>query len=571
MEQLWKWFHLILFSRFFFLSIVEKHEILTRLILRGVEMVERIKIGKEYIGGELLPILTTGLYRDTLDVLREYIQNAIDAGSQSIEVVIDPDTVSVLDDGRGMTHEEAVNAIRLGITDKDPTIDIGFRGIGIYSAFNLCDTLDIFTKSEKDDLGYVIHFDFSKIRKALLTEQARRNQGLPPSLYLQDLLEDVVYGEKDLNRVVPHRGTMAIMSNLLGETYQHVNNWDHVVSYLQNVVPLPFSSDFKYGPQIEEKFKAEDYRVVPLTLQISRRHSNIYRPYSDSIFTHGGEHAPRFFDIKDAKQKYGFAWICINDARKVLKDRKLRGLLIKKYGFSIATRSYLEPYFARTVFNRRITGEIIIQHPKLIPNAGRNDFESNSTRQAFLSTLSKFIRDISNWANEIQEEDKAKEVLAEVLARLEEINKSLPSIQRDREYLLRLNVELDYLSQQLRIHHKKLKEKEAEQYEKTRKLLKTCQDTVKNALTVEKRSRKRLESTVIKSVQSQALQATERERRHLKDIPSDLLTLLDAYDIIESEGLRKIVAFIDENILRMHLSEEDYRQALASLQEFLEE
>lgn len=110
-------------------------------------MVEKIKFSKQDIGGEILPILTTGLYRNKLDTLREYIQNAIDAKCKKIEVVIDPDTIMVEDDGIGMTFDEARKAIKLGISEKNPTENVGFRGIGIYSAYNLCDKLDIYTRS----------------------------------------------------------------------------------------------------------------------------------------------------------------------------------------------------------------------------------------------------------------------------------------------------------------------------------------------------------------------------------------------------------------------------------------
>ena len=44
----------------------------------------RTRFTKEDIGGEILPILTTGLYRNTLDALREYIQNSIDARTSEI-------------------------------------------------------------------------------------------------------------------------------------------------------------------------------------------------------------------------------------------------------------------------------------------------------------------------------------------------------------------------------------------------------------------------------------------------------------------------------------------------------
>ena len=110
-------------------------------------MKSKIKFGKEDIGGDILPILTTGLYRDVLDTLREYIQNSIDARPKRIELVIDPDTIMVSDNGQGMSAEEARNAIKLGISAKNPAANVGFRGIGVYSAFNLCNTLNIFTRT----------------------------------------------------------------------------------------------------------------------------------------------------------------------------------------------------------------------------------------------------------------------------------------------------------------------------------------------------------------------------------------------------------------------------------------
>ena len=230
-----------------------------------VETSPRVRFSREDIGGELLPILTRGLYRDTLDCLREYIQNAIDAEASRVKVFIDPDVVSVVDDGAGMDEDGARKAMRLGISEKNPLVNIGFRGIGIYSGFNLCDSLEIFTKSAAEEVTYRLFFDFKQIRMELMAEQERRSQGQPPSLYLQRLLEESVFMEPSQDDVIADHGTRVIMSGLLPEAYLRINNWDEVVDYLQNVVPLPFSSEFKFGKEIEGKFEEEDYRVVPLT------------------------------------------------------------------------------------------------------------------------------------------------------------------------------------------------------------------------------------------------------------------------------------------------------------------
>ncbi len=187
----------------------------------------------------------------------------------------------VADDGNGMAFDEARKAIRSGISEKSPLENVGFRGIGIYSAFNLCDALDIYTRADGEPDCYIIHLDFKRIREALLEDHERKKQGKPSSLYLEKLLEETVSVDVDRDGTVPRHGTKAIMSGLLGDIYQDLTDWDKVVSYLQDVVPLPFRDDFKYDSVIQAKFEEEDYRVVPLTLQIGTELSPIFRPYYD--------------------------------------------------------------------------------------------------------------------------------------------------------------------------------------------------------------------------------------------------------------------------------------------------
>ena len=208
-------------------------------------MVEsRVNFTKEDIGGDILPILTTGLYRNTLDALREYIQNAVDAEANDIQLVVDPDVVSLTDNGTGMGIEQARNAIRFGVSDKSPLENVGFRGIGIYSGFNICDSLEVYTKSTSDGNTYKLTFDFYGIRTNLLKEQERRSTGLSPALHLERLLEQSVFMETLGEEEFRGFGTTVIMSGLLPEAYGQINDWDQVVDYLRNVVPLPFALTF---------------------------------------------------------------------------------------------------------------------------------------------------------------------------------------------------------------------------------------------------------------------------------------------------------------------------------------
>lgn len=531
----------------------------------------RVHFSREDIGGELLPILTRGLYRDTLDCLREYIQNAIDAKATKVSLFIDPDVVSVLDDGVGMDLIEARKAIRLGISEKNPLVNIGFRGIGIYSGFNLCDSLEVFTKSSDEDTTYRLFFDFKQIRRELLAEQERRSQGEAPELYLQRLLEQAVFMEPTLDGTIENHGTQVIMSGLLPDAYRRINDWDQVVDYLQNVVPLPFSPKFKFGEVIEEKFEMEDYRVVPLTLQIGDRSQSLHRPYTDAIFRFGGLHPPEFFDLKSGKQEFGFAWVCVNDARQTIKDLSIRGLLIKKFGFSIGDRRYLEPYFGRTVYSRRITGEIIIQHPNLVPNAARSDFEHNSTRQVFSEALPKFTRAVDSWANKIQEDDRAREVLSDIASELSKINEELPIIKRDRERLLKLNAQLSDIDRRIKPHLRRLRLVDPDGLKKNQELLSGVKGFIHEALISQRRSSRQMEKEVVKSVQREAMFPTPAEQERLKSIPQDLISLLDAYGLLESNDLRRFLRHLDENVLKLNLNGDTYLQMIRELRDYLEE
>lgn len=528
--------------------------------------------GKEDIGGEILPILTTGLYQDAFDALREYVQNAIDAAASSIEIVIDPSTVAISDTGHGMNPREARRAIRLGISDKNPTENIGFRGIGIYSAFNLCNRLEIFTKSSRGGPASLITFNFEEIRRQLLGEAERRQRGLPPSLFLEQLLEHNVYVEPGL---MERPGTRVVLSGILAENYRKMLDWDSVVAYLQDVVPLPFSPDFGYGATIAEKFRAEDYRVVPLTLQIAGRREEVFRPYTNDVFTSDEHHyPPKFFRIGRGPHSYGFAWVCIN-GRRVLKDPRMRGLLLKKFGFSVGKRNYLEPLFQRTVFSRRITGEIILRHPGLIPNAARNDFEGNLARQHFLEQIPGFLADVSSWADEIQRDEKAREVLEDVGRELARIAADFPMSRRDKDVVLQWNVELAGYERQLKNHSSVLSSTGPDsvnaEFVRVSGLLRECKQLVKNALSASSKARRSLERDVVRAVQAEVQASAASVGSQPKEEPSDLVGVLDAAGISVSSEAQRALSLFEKDYILVHIDAQKYTPLLAQFAEALEE
>src|SRR5574341_897033 len=78
----------------------------------------KIPIQKEDIGGELLEILSKGLYTNPLDSIREYIQNAVDGQASRVTVKITGNSVWIHDNGDGMNLEELIQARQFGVSRK---------------------------------------------------------------------------------------------------------------------------------------------------------------------------------------------------------------------------------------------------------------------------------------------------------------------------------------------------------------------------------------------------------------------------------------------------------------------
>ena len=141
-----------------------------------------VETGKINVQTEnIFPIIKKFLYSDHEIFLRELVSNAVDAtkklkglsqlgevkgdiGDLTIEVKIDKEknTLTIIDKGLGMTSDEVkkyINQIAFSsagefvekLKDTDSNTVIGHFGLGFYSAFMVADSVDIYTKSYKDE------------------------------------------------------------------------------------------------------------------------------------------------------------------------------------------------------------------------------------------------------------------------------------------------------------------------------------------------------------------------------------------------------------------------------------
>jgi len=409
-----------------------------------------MKLSKFDIGAEIISIITKGMYPDPKDALREYIQNGVDAHAKKMSVKIRQESIVVEDDGIGMDFDTLRKAIRIGISDKSPTKNVGFMGIGIYSSFHLCDKLTIFSKGSKD-IPNKLEMDFGKMKLILDDQKDKRLKGEIQSedlIDLQSILEDCItlINDGELDSVLyPTKGTRVELSKIEPEFYTALSNFDEVSDYLRNVIPLKFNEkEFIYAKQIEDEItricteKSQKFEIVNLTLQVNSKIEELFRPYRNIDFSKDSPPLkPIFHNIESDGVFFGVAWGCLNSLRKKLDNKNLRGFILKKQGFSVGNRESLIKFFPRgNTFFDRYSGEIIIVNPKLLPNASRNDIEYSPLRSIFYETLTDVADKYDDEGHNYQEISKADEDLADLHTKVKEQLGSYNEFEEDTEVLV---------------------------------------------------------------------------------------------------------------------------------------
>lgn len=386
-----------------------------------------MRLSKFDIGAEIISIITKGMYPDPKDAIREYIQNGIDAKAKKMSVKVRQESIVISDDGIGMNRDILRKAVRIGVSDKNPSKDIGFMGIGIYSSFHLCNKMTIYSNGS-ENIPNLLEMNFGKMKNTLddqknarLKNEISSNELIDLQTLLEECIELTENGELDYDEF-PNRGTRVELSMIEPEFYSSLSDFNEVKFYLQNVIPLHFNKEtFSYAELIENKIqeicleKNQNFELINLSLQVNAQNEILYRPYSDSDFNSKEKPLEPQFEMLENGQFYGVAWGCLNSVRRKLQSKDLRGFILKKQGFSIGKRENLVKFFPRgNTFFDRYSGEIIIVNERILPNASRNDIEYSPIRNTFYNTLKEVADKYDDAGHKYQESSKAKEHLATI-------------------------------------------------------------------------------------------------------------------------------------------------------------
>lgn len=213
------------------------------------------KTYKMTIDPSILELLGPSLYTNIYYVLAELIANAYDAGAKNVYVIAGPDSITVEDDGVGMTYQEVTEhylavAQTSRLTEaeafsRDGTRRrMGRKGIGKLAALSVSERVLVQTRSGEDVSGFVLArrimnqelepIPVERIQFQRITGSGTSVVMLNPEYRLHKTLEVV---KKNLSKVFPVASEDFQIHIIRGDEESVLNGFDeHILSELCAII-----------------------------------------------------------------------------------------------------------------------------------------------------------------------------------------------------------------------------------------------------------------------------------------------------------------------------------------------
>jgi len=395
------------------------------------------------IGKFTLESLTTGMYSEPESCYREYIQNAVDsldtafveslmkAEDFRIEIIVDGSRreISIRDNGTGIKKDSARKTLLdIGNSTKLHTTNRGFRGIGRLGGLSYCKKLSFCTSAFGENEKTLITFDCEKLKSLLIPGQSTEYN-------LQGVIETVT----DVNVMPEQPSSHYFIVKMEGvDDISSLLDLEEVTDYISQVAPIPFRNRFYWGREIKKNLEKNGISITEYPIFIGDSFeslSQVVKPYKATFEVNSRAGVSKdeilglsFFTVQDRTQQLmAYGWYADTEFSGTLVDDRLSGVRVRQGNILIGDKDTLKPYYKEARFNGWVIGEVYVVSPNLIPNARRDDFESNNAfaeftigvRDAIGTEITEKIRAASKVRNNPAQ--KALKKVARDVAKIEEV------------------------------------------------------------------------------------------------------------------------------------------------------
>ena len=352
------------------------------------------------VGGDILRLVTAGMYYDPLVMYREYLQNAADSiachgdSSDSVSITINPveSQITIMDDGVGLSPTDAVRRlVHIGNSTKVPGVDRGLRGIGRLSGLAFAENLHFTTRARASEPVTRVSWN-GRILRELDLADVEASAAIEACTSVESLAEDQWpdrFFHVTVDRVTRHAASVLL-------------NHDAVKKYIAQVCPVPMARSFPLATEIEEFLTAHtDYFV--LDVRLNGEPTSIERPFgkaiplTDSYSAEFEQLETRVIPQLDRDDPAAVLWLAHTPyAGSISRQLGIRGLRARTGNIQIGSDDIFEQLFHETRFNGWCIGEVHIVDSRIVPNGRRDYFESGPHLRNLENHIGAIAHEISS-------------------------------------------------------------------------------------------------------------------------------------------------------------------------------
>ena len=373
---------------------------------------------KPALGKHIFNILTSGMYNDPMMIYREYIQNAVDSidlaekmgffveEKPSIRINLIPETrtVTIYDNGTGISNDSVQRILsNIALSDKDPSVQRGFRGIGRLSGLAYCREVVYETRTLQDEFVSVFRWDKTNLEKYL------KENG---NFDLDDLINSCV--EVSFREPKRDEGDhfFRVSLNHISPFYKdQLLFLPEIKNHIAITCPVPYKQSFEpFSTQIRNNLKGfggfKEYLIFV-------NGEKIFKPYDKKVSISENVElnidSIKFLSVPGISGKpIAKGWVAISNFPGSLPKRiQVRGIRIRQGNLALGDEFFCSDFFPEQRFTTWNIGEIHC-NSCLIPNARRDGFETNLNCEKLfeaLIQLGKFL------AQEIRNHSKIRSIV----------------------------------------------------------------------------------------------------------------------------------------------------------------
>lgn len=402
---------------------------------------------KPVFGGFVLETLTMGMYGESINAIREYIQNSFDSiqkatrdqlrlGTESgvIRVIFDGtgQKLVIRDNGSGVSANVAAEVLTsVGASRKDYRSEAGFRGIGRLAGIAFSDTVSFRTKAAFEPQQTEVVFNGKRMRELM-------SPGIGSDITAEALLAECVTATAtDVSAQAPSFFEVELSG--LVEPPKECTQPALMALFLSQVAPVPYRDDFEWGAEIRQRGSDFGLPIEEVSVVIETPGMppiEVRKPFKAGYEVQDAVGDVTLTEIKPyfSPNRWWWGWVGIKAEPGAYLEEEPRGIRVRAKNIQIDGASVVREIFQKRSkstarYQDWFIGEIFVRASAVTPNARRDSFEDTTVWRAVQAEIAGTIcKDAGSSAQNIS--NKGQLTLTALTDKAEKLTETLGALRR---------------------------------------------------------------------------------------------------------------------------------------------